>query len=490
MRAEQPRLDELLAAAPDLAAYTHALEALRSRRRTTAPPELLGEVESLTDTFYVTYKTLVSSEMRFASPRDSQGDAHPLTTATFHALMRQPDRTLRQATYEAYGDGFGALSQTCANLLAGAFNGQSTLATARSYRSALDAALDATGLLRTGDEPGVFATLLETCQRHVPLWHRYYDLRRRALGLETLRPWDMDVSLAVDAPQVSYDEARATILAAVAPLGDDYVAVLRRGLYEERWVDWATNAGKLAGAEQSGCWGTHPFVLLSWDASVISMSALAHELGHAMHMYSTWRDQLPVYDDVVDYLSETASTFHQALLRAHLLRTSSDPALRRAVLSEALTYYERYLLIMPLLARFEMEGHQRSEQGQSLGVRWLSARMLELLRAAYGPASRSTIQTRRAWGCCGRRCRISFSTFTPTSIRWGWRRPICWRMPCCARVSQRRRAIVVSSASGHLSTRSMRWPRRASISPRRAAGARFRHAGGPARELEAAIEAG
>jgi oligoendopeptidase F len=383
---EQPRLDVLLAALPELAAYAHALEALRNRRRTTAPPELLGEVESLADTFYVTYKTLVSSEMRFASPRDSQGNTHPLTTATFHALMRQPDRTLRQATYEAYADGFGPLSQTCANLLAGTFSGQSTLATARGYSSALDAALDATGLLRTDDEPGVFATLLETCRRHAPVWHRYYDLRRRALGLETLRPWDLDVSLAAAAPRVSYDEARTTILAAVAPLGDDYVAALRRGLYQERWVDWATNAGKLAGAEQSGCWGTHPFVLLSWDASVISMSALAHELGHAMHMYSTWRDQLPIYDDVVDYVAETASTFHQALLRAQLLRTSSDVALRRAVLSEALTYYERYLLIMPLLARLEMEGHQRIEQGQSLGARWLSARTQELLREAYGPA--------------------------------------------------------------------------------------------------------
>ena len=236
-------------------------------------------------------------------------------------------------------------------------------------------------MLRAGDEPGVFATLLETCQRHVPLWHRYYDLRRRALGLETLRPWDMDVSLAPDAPQISYDEARATILAAVAPLGDDYGAVLRRGLYEERWVDWATNAGKLAGAEQSGCWGTHPFVLLSWDASVISMSALAHELGHAMHMYSTWRDQLPVYDEVVDYLAETASTFHQALLRAHLLRTSSGSRPATGGLSEALTYYERYLLIMPLLARFEMEGHQRSEQGSRLA-------------RAGSP--------RACWNCCAR----------------------------------------------------------------------------------------
>src|SRR6185437_13081216 len=102
--------------------------------------------------------------------------AHPLTTATFHALMRQPDRTLRQATYKAYADGFGALRQTCAHLLAGTFSGQSTLATARGYSSALAAALDATGLLPTGDEPGVFTTLLETCQRHAPLWHRYYDL--------------------------------------------------------------------------------------------------------------------------------------------------------------------------------------------------------------------------------------------------------------------------------------------------------------------------
>jgi oligoendopeptidase F len=383
---DQTRLDELLAASPDLAAYAHALEVIRARRRTTAPPELLAEIEALTETFYVTYKTLVSSELHFASPRDSHGAAHPLTSATFHALMRQPDRTLRQATYQAYADSFGALGQTFANLLAGTFSGQSTLAAARGYSSALDAALDAGGLLRAGDGPGVFATLLETCQRRLPLWHRYYDLRRRALGLETLHPWDMAVPLAPDAPHISYDEARATILAAVAPLGDDYVAALRRGLYEERWVDWATNAGKLAGAEQSGCWGTHPFVLLSWDASVISMSALAHELGHAMHMYYTWRTQLPLDDEVVDYLSETASTFHQALLRAHILRASTDAALRRAILSEALTYYERYLLIMPLLARFEMEGHHRIEQGQSLGARWLTARMLELFREAYGPA--------------------------------------------------------------------------------------------------------
>lgn len=386
---EQTRLDEMLAASPDLAAYGHALEVMRARRRTAAPPELLAEIEALTETFYVTYKTLVSSELHFASPRDSHGAAHPLIPATFHTLMRQPDRTLRQATYEAHADGFGAFGQTLASLLAGTFSGHATLAMARGYRSALDAALDAGGLLRAGnagDGPGVFATLLDTCQRHLPLWHRYYDLRRRALGLETLRPWDMAVSLAPDAPEVSYDEARATILAAMAPLGDDYVAVLRRGLYEERWVDWATNAGKLAGAEQSGCWGTHPFVLLSWDSSVISMSALAHELGHAMHMYYTWRDQLPLYDEVVDYLSETASTFHQALLRAHILRTSTDAALRRAILSEALTYYERYLLIMPLLARFEMEGHQRLEQGQSLGARWLTARMLGLFREAYGPA--------------------------------------------------------------------------------------------------------
>ncbi len=339
---EQTRLDELLAASPDLAAYAHALEVMRSRRTTTAPPELLAEIEALTETFYVTYKTLVSSELHFADPRDSYGLAHPLTPALFHTLMRQPDRTLRQASYEAHANGFGALGQTFANLLAGTFSGQSTLAAARGYSSALDAALDAGGLLRADDGPGVFATLLDTCQRHLPLWHRYYDLRRRALGLETLRPWDMAVSLAPDAPQISYDEARATILAAMAPLGDDYVAVLRRGLYDERWVDWATNAGKLAGAEQSGCWGTHPFVLLSWDSSVISMSALAHELGHAMHMYYTWRGQLPLYDEVADYLSETASTFHQALLRAHDLgyldgcRAAPRDTLRGAHLLRAL----------------------------------------------------------------------------------------------------------------------------------------------------------
>ena len=162
----------------------------------------------------------------------------------------------------------------------------------------------------------------------------------------------------------------------MAPLGEEYVEVLRRGLYDERWVDWAVNQSKTGGAEQSGAYGLHPFVLLSYDNSLLGVSALAHEMGHAMHTHFTNQSQPAVYENYADYLGETASTFSQTLLRAHLLDERHDPDLQLEALADALTYFHRYLFVMPLLAQFELDMHERIERGEALSADEMSARML------------------------------------------------------------------------------------------------------------------
>jgi oligoendopeptidase F len=171
----------------------------------------------------------------------------------------------------------------------------------------------------------------------------------------------------------------------MAPLGEEYVTVLRRGLYEERWVDWAVNQGKAGGAEQSGAYGLHPFVLLSYDNSLLGVSALAHEMGHAMHTYFTNQSQPAVYENYADYLGETASTFSQALLRAYLLDERHDSDLQLEALADALTYFHRYLFVMPLLAQFELDMHERIERSEALTADEMSTRMVDLLREGYGP---------------------------------------------------------------------------------------------------------
>ncbi|MBF6590077.1 MAG: oligoendopeptidase F family protein [Ktedonobacterales bacterium] len=398
---DSARLDALIAASPPLGVYTHAFAVSRRRAAHIAPAAVeavLAGADPLGAVPYATYKALVNGDLRFSAAHDATGAAHPVAPSTIDALLRSPDRALRRSAWHAYTSEHVAVRNTLAHLLAGAFQRDVFSARARGYASALDAALDAAFLPRE-----VYLTLLESCRRHQPLWHRAWELRRRILGLEHLAPYDLDVPLSVPSSAsgsspssltpygsqgtIPYDEARRIVLAAVAPLGADYSAILRRGLYEERWVDWATNQGKLGGAEQSGVHGTRPFILLTYEGSLISVSALAHELGHAMHAYYTWATQPPIYEGYPDWLSETTSTFHQALVRAYLLREhAADPTTQRAVLAEALAYYERYLFQMPLLAQLEWEGHERLERGQSLDADWLSTRTLELLAEGYGSA--------------------------------------------------------------------------------------------------------
>jgi oligoendopeptidase F len=384
---DEEQFDAFCRQEPALDLYSHALAKLRRRSAHVGTPEVEAVIASAGDlagSSYETYKVLVNGELRFGTVGSADGQQVEVNQGTIYGLSGQPERSVRAAAWAAYADAYLALRQTLAGLLGAAFRRDVFLARARGYPTALDASLDAALLPRP-----VFDNLLEASTRHLPLWHRFFGLKRRALGVDSLRGYDLGAPL-VSAPRViPYDDARHLLLASVAPLGEEYTGILKRGLYAERWVDWAGNQGKAGGAEQSGAYGLHPFVLITYADDLLSVSVLAHELGHAMHSYYCDRAQPPAYDSghFADYLSETASTFGQALLRAYLLQANAgDPLWQLEVLDEAFTYFHRYLLQMPLLARLEMEGHQRIERGQGMSADWLSERTLELFSEGYGPA--------------------------------------------------------------------------------------------------------
>jgi oligoendopeptidase F len=232
----------------------------------------------------------------------------------------------------------------------------------------------------------VFHNLIATYQAHLPVWQRYWEARRRALGLQEIRPYDLFAPLAMDPPKVSYTQAVEWLDVALRPLGEDYVALVRQVCLEKRWVDWAPNAGKMHGAFAMFAFDMPPWILMSYDESVMSMSVLAHELGHALQHHLIAQNQPDIYNDFPSMvIAETASNFHQAMLRSFLLQgKAGDRDFQLALLDEALFVFHRYFFIMPTLARFEDEVYRRADSGQPLTAEILNNLMADLFAEGYG----------------------------------------------------------------------------------------------------------
>ncbi|HWQ13768.1 MAG TPA: oligoendopeptidase F [Roseiflexaceae bacterium] len=377
-------LEGFMAAEPELAVYRHYLDNLRRQRehvRSAEVEELLARASEPLGAPWNAYTSLADGDLQFRPVRGADGQERPVARGTITELLHSPDRALRRAAYESYADGFLGVRNTMAALISGNVRANVFRARVRRYPSALEASLAASNI-----PLAVFENVIDAANRHLPIWHRYWEVRRRALGLERLEPLDIFAPLAQGAPDVPYETAVEWICAGMAPLGEEYVGVMRRGLLEERWVDIEPNQGKRGGAYSSGSYGTRPFILMSYTGGLSSLSTLAHELGHSMHSYLARAHQPFVYSRYALFVAEVASNFNQALVRAHLLRQSQEREFQVAVIEEAMQNFHRYLFVMPILAQFERQIHERVEAGQALTADAMTGLLAELFRRGYGPA--------------------------------------------------------------------------------------------------------
>lgn len=373
-----------IAEEPRLAHYGHYVDELERRQahvRSAEVEALLGALQDPFATARGIHAVLTDADMRFAAARSREDPeaAHEVAQGTIDALLRSPDRDVRRTAFESYADAHLAARNTMATCLATGVKQHVFLARARGYGSALAASLD-----RNNIPTEVYHHVIDVYRRNLPVWHRYWRVRRRALGYDDLHVYDVKAPLSTAKPAVPLERAVEWIAEGMAPLGEEYVEIMRRGMTDERWVDYVPNRGKRAGAYSDGHQGTHPFILMSYTEDPESVSTLAHELGHSMHSYYTWRAQPYVYADYSIFVAEVASNLNQAIVRDHLLDTQPDRDLQIAVLEEAFSNFYRYFFIMPTLARFELEIHERVERGEALTAEALSGLMVGLFREGYG----------------------------------------------------------------------------------------------------------
>ena len=375
-------LEQWMADEPRLQTYAHYFDDLFRKQehvRSEDVEEVLGMLIDPFMTVRTTFEALADADLQFRPAQSSDGTEVEVGQSSINRLLNSPDRTLRRTAWESYADGYLSMQNTFASNLAVAIKGDVLAARARRYGSALEAAL-----FEDNIPTEVFHNLIDTFQKNLPTWHRYWAVRRRALGLDEVQPYDIWAPLVENPPSVPYEQAVDWICAGLAPLGDEYVNTLRAGCLENRWVDVYPNRGKRQGAFSFGWPGTHPFIVMSYSDNVGSMSTLAHELGHSMHSYHAWNTQPTIYAQYTIFQAEVASNFNQAMVRAHLLETLDDDVTKLALIEEAMSNFHRYFFIMPTLARWELEMHERVERGEPLTADIMNERMLALFAEGYG----------------------------------------------------------------------------------------------------------
>ena len=348
--------------------------------------KVLGMLDDPFSGTYQTFRELVNTDIQFSPALDSHDQAHAVAQAIVPPIgIQSHDRVLRKNAWESFCDAHLAVQNTLASNFLTNVKQNIFLARVRGYDLVLESRLAPSNL-----PLDVFHNLINTFKANLPVWHRYWAAKRKALGVDELHPYDIWAPLVENQPEVTYRQAVDWICEGLSPLGDEYVNTLRRGCLEERWVDYAQNEGRMQGAFSNAAYGTHPFVFNTFDGSLMATSVLAHELGHSMHAYLVNQNQPDIYNGQFaagksSCVTETASNFHQAMVRAHLMKTKAgDRTFELALIDEAMFNFHRYFFIMPTLARFEYEVYSRAERDQPLSAGILNQILGDLYAEGYG----------------------------------------------------------------------------------------------------------
>ena len=376
------QLDEFYAEYPALERYRRQLTDIRRMKPHTlsaGEEKLLAAAAEMADAPGNIFTVFGNADLTYPDAVDSQGKSHTLTQSTFGQLEESADRQLRRSAYENLYDTIGSFRNTAASLINAQNKQLKFFAEARHYENAFEASL-----FRTAVPTDVYRNLIDAVHRNMDKMHRYVRLRKKLLGVEELHFYDVYAPLVSDVDRyIPYEETKQTIYEALAPLGEDYRAILKEG-FENRWIDVYQNTGKRAGAYSSGGI-VHPFVMMNYNGTLDSQFTLAHEMGHAIHTYLSKKHQNPVDSDYVIFVAEVASTCNEALLMEYLLGKTTDKRERAYLLNHFLEQFKGTLYRQTMFAEFELNIGRMTAEGKTLTADVLSAEYKRLNEEYFGP---------------------------------------------------------------------------------------------------------
>ena len=383
---------------PELEPFRHLLEDLERQQAHVLSAEVesvLAQMSDVTRAPSEAFSALDNADIDYGTITDEDGNEVTLTKGRYAEIMESRDRDLRQRAAEAFAQPYLDHTYTLASLHGSSVRKDTVSARLRSYESALQQALFDDNIPVT-----VYDNLINTVrEKALPVVERYMDLRRRALGLDQLKRWDLRVPLAPEPRRkYGYREAVEIVLNGLGALGDTYVNDLRKG-FNSRWVDVHETKGKRSGAYSWGAYGAPPVMLMNWNSTLSDVFTLAHEAGHSMHSFYSTGAQPLQYGDYTIFLAEIASTVNEVLLSWHLLgqEEGQDPVQRFSLLNRFADTYSGTVIRQTMFAEFEKLTHEAVENGAALTPDVLKA-LYSDLSTAYVPGVEVDEAIEMEWG--------------------------------------------------------------------------------------------
>ena len=379
----EERIQELMQEEPKLAKYERSLrEILRAKPHTLSEAEekIIAMAGEALNGPQNTFSMLNNADIKFPSIRDVEGNRIQLTTGNFILLQNSKDRGIRKQAFEALYHTYAKLGNTIASLYLNKVNANEFYAAAAKYPSARAMFLD------NGNIPeAVYDNLIEAVHAHLPAMYRYVGLRKKMLGVDKLHMYDVYVPIVENVEhKYTFEEAKDIVLKALAPMGEEYISVLKEG-FENRWIDVYQNENKRSGAYSWGAYGTHPYVLLNFQGDLDSVFTLAHEMGHAIHTYYSNKTQDITYASYLIFVAEVASTCNESLLMHYLLENTTDPKERLYLINHYLESFRGTVFRQTMFAEFEKIVHEKKDAGEPLPKDSLNQIYHDLVALYFGP---------------------------------------------------------------------------------------------------------
>ncbi len=384
LEASDERLLSLVQEYPKLSKYSFVInDILREKKHVLSKNEenILAQMSEVTGATNDIFTMLNNADIDFGTIIDEDGDTVKLTHGNYINFMESHDRKVRKNAYENMYNSYKNLINTVSTNYN--YNTKSDVVSARirKYDSSLEAAL-------SGDNipTSVYDNLIKVVNDYLPVLHKYIQIRKEVLGTDQLKMYDVYVPL-VELPkkQIPYEEAIEIMKEGLAPLGEEYISRLSKGI-DSGWIDVYENEGKTSGAYSFGSYDTMPYILLNYTETLKDVFTLVHEMGHSMHSSYTRENQPFVYGGHSIFTAEVASTVNESLLMQHLLGKENDPNMKKYLLNLYIEEFRTTLFRQTMFAEFEKLTHEASEKGVTLTAQWLSDEYDKLNKKYFGPA--------------------------------------------------------------------------------------------------------